>query len=145
MFTVLFIFMFPLFCILILYAGLLLFMHTRASQAMLVHRAQRDILVTRRIFLTVNGLLVPCLANVIYVVITNANPSSSGFYYMYRVQWFAGIISILVSSIFLVINTPQLRQLLVEKFWPNRNRVIPINTVTHTINGPTLNRGTAMF
>ena len=134
MYTAFFVYVFPIFCIFIFYTWVLLFIRTQVSQALVVRRAQRDVVVARRIFLTVNCLTLPAVANGVLIIITHANPNSSASYSTYRIRWLAATTSVFISSISLVVTTPQLKDTLLRKLQFRKNRVMPThdhNCIAH--------------
>lgn len=108
-------FFFPIVLVAVIYIRVLLFMYHHLSQftkGKARRRAQRDVMVTRRIIFIILMMTLPGLPNIVFVIVTNINPNLSGSYYMYRIQWMGPVIAILILSIVLVQITPQLKVLI---------------------------------
>lgn len=73
------------------------------------------------------SLTLPGLPNIVFVVIANIDPSLSGAYDMYRVQWLGPSVTVFVLSIAVIFINPQIKQILKEFIW-GQNRVAPMQT-----------------
>ena len=128
------IFNLPIVYLTVIYARLLYFIRQQTPQLALTHqgrRAQRDLIVARRILFLVSALTLPVLPNVVYLTIVTLNPMKDGSYYMYRVQWMGPSISILLASVGLVIITPKIGEILPPICNGNRRRVAPGSTINN--------------
>ena len=140
LYTVFIIYQFPIVCLSLIYARLVYYIRGQATQSLLtahIRRTRRDFLVIRRILFTVSALTLPGLPGIVFFAMTTRNPSISGFYYMYRTQWMGIAVAILILSIALLIITPRLKSLVIDKLFANRNRVmpaehVPISSLIHT-------------
>jgi hypothetical protein len=138
------IYLLPVILISIIYARLIFFIRHQTSQTIQTgqrNNAQRDFLVTQRILFTVNILTLPGLPNLVLFVMTSIKPSFSGSFYMYRIQWSCAAVAIFALSIALLMMTPQLKALTVNRIMKPDNRVATIsNTMNdkpmHTITMP---------
>ena len=117
----------------LIYARVLLFVRRQSPQlarGQQGRRAQRDLIVARRILFLVNVMTLPGLANVVFFPITSLNPSLSGSYYMYRIQWIGLAVLSPMTSIGLIFITPKLR-VIVRQLWNFRQRRVgPRATLT---------------
>ncbi|CAF4998902.1 unnamed protein product, partial [Rotaria sp. Silwood1] len=139
-YTVMNIFVFPITLLTIIYARFLHFIRHQApqlSQERQRRRAQRDLMITRRILFTVIALTLPGTLNITFVIMTNIDVRFSGSFYMYRIQWMGPAITLFILSIGIVFITPQIKQILVKlKFC--RNQVAPIQTTQQELQQPSI-------
>lgn len=133
----------PILLLTIIYACLLFYIRHQSPQVLQTQqgkKAQRDFIITRRILFVVNVLTFPGLPNVIFFAMSGINPSISGYYYMYRIQWMGPAVVIFMLSIALVIMTQPLRKLIKIRLLHPENRIDPMRqTMTnhHTRHLPT--------
>ena len=123
------IFELPNIIITIVYARLLYFIRHQSpqiAQSQQGRRAQRDLVIARRLFFLINALVLPTLPNVIFTLMTAAHPSITGSYYMYRVQFMGPAISFTLASVLLIFLTPKIKELLPYLRKAEHRRVTPV-------------------
>jgi hypothetical protein len=128
------IYMLPVILISIIYARLIFFIRHQTSHTVQLgprNRTQRDFLVTRRILFIVNALTVTGFFNVLFFIVTSIKPSFSGSFYMYRIQWMIPAVVVCGLSIALLITTPQLKALTVNRIMKPDNRVVSMSQRPH--------------
>ncbi|CAF1181566.1 unnamed protein product [Adineta ricciae] len=119
----------PVIFLTLIYAHLVFFIRHQTSnmlQTQQMRSAQRDFTVIRRIIFIVNTLTLPGVPNCTFTLMTSIDPSISGFYYMYRIQWLLPAVAVFIFSIALVIITPQLKTCFFNAIHYNHNRVLPV-------------------
>ncbi|CAF5111180.1 unnamed protein product, partial [Rotaria sp. Silwood1] len=89
-------------------------------------RQQRDVLVIKRIAITVIMLLIFGLPNLVFVIVT----SMTGVEYAltYRIQWFIGSLSMIGLSITNVVLKPQLKSIVMKRWQGSRVGIQNTNT-----------------
>ncbi|CAF1077022.1 unnamed protein product [Adineta ricciae] len=123
----------PVIFLTLIYARLMLFIRHQTSNSLHIQqmrRAQRDFTVIRRIIFIVNTLTLPGIPNCTFTLMTSIDPSISGFYYMYRIQWLLPAVGVFIFSIALVIITPQLKSCFLDTMHYNHNQVLPVEPGT---------------
>ncbi|CAF2055095.1 unnamed protein product [Rotaria magnacalcarata] len=95
------------------------------SQAQRRIRAQRDLVVARRIIFTIIAMTLPGLPNIGFIFLSNIHPNMEGSYEMYRIQWTGPILAFLVLNIALILMTPSLKHLIIGKMLNQRAQVQP--------------------
>lgn len=98
------------------------------SQTQHGKRAQRGLIIIRRILFTVIALTLPGLPNIGFVFMVNINPHFSGAYFMYRIQWMGPSVTTFILSIALVFITPQIKEIIIRK-----NHVAPTTIVMQNL------------
>ncbi|CAF1047996.1 unnamed protein product [Rotaria magnacalcarata] len=118
----------PLLALLSIYIRITIFLYRRSTVQTLIvqRRQQRDLLVFKRIGITVSMLIIFGLPNLIFLLLT----SMTGVEYAltYRIQWLIGSLSMLGLSITNVAGTPQLKSIVLNRW--QRNRVGILTTTT---------------
>ena len=112
-----------------IYTRLLYFIRQQTPQLLQTahgRRAHRDLIVTRRILLTVNILTLPGLPNTFFFIVVTINPALAGAYYMYRIQWMCPGVTLCILSVALVLITPRLKALATRKRITRTNQVVPL-------------------
>ncbi|CAF1285940.1 unnamed protein product [Rotaria magnacalcarata] len=107
---------------------------TQFSQVRRRMRAQRDLVVTRRIIFTIIAMTLPGLPNIGFIFLSNIHLNMEGSYEMYRIQWTGPIFGFLVLSIALILMTPSLKKLIVAKM-PNQRAQVQPATLNTAGNG----------
>ena len=113
----------------VIYARLLYFIRHQTAQLLQTgqgRRAHRDLIVTRRMVLTVNILSLPGLPNIILFVMVSINPALAGACYMYRIQWMSPGVTLCILSAALVHITPRLKSLVTRERTTRMNQVVPL-------------------
>jgi len=132
-YTVLNIYILPIVYLSLIYTRIMYFiLHQTPQIAQTVQgkRAQRDLIITRRILITVVILTLPGLPNVGFVLMTNINTAYSGSFFMYRIQWMGPSVTVFICSLALVFLTPKLREIFRE-LAHRQNSIAPIRTTQH--------------
>ncbi|CAF1592815.1 unnamed protein product [Rotaria magnacalcarata] len=112
----------------IIYFRLIFFIRNQIpqfSQAQRRIRAQRDLVVARRIIFTIIAMTLPGLPNIGFIFLSNIHPNMEGSYEMYRIQWTGPILAFLVLNIALILMTPSLKHLIIGKMLNQRAQVQP--------------------
>jgi len=119
---------FPLLALLFIYMRITIFLYRQSTvQTLLVQRRQqRDLLVIKRIGITVSMLIIFGLPDLIFLVFT----SMTGVEYVltYRIQWFIGSLSMLGLSITNVALTPQVKSIVMNRWRRNQVGIQTTNT-----------------
>ena len=124
----------PVVYLTLIYARVLFFVRRQSPQlarGQQGRRAQRDLIVARRILFLVNALILPVLPNVVFFLITSLNPSVSGSYYMYHLQWIGPVLVTSITSISLIFLTPKLKEIVQQVWKSQQQRVWPRVTTIH--------------
>lgn len=100
------------------------------AQTLQGRRARRDLIITRRILITVIFLTLPGLPNVVFTVMVNINRIYSGAFFMYRIQWMGPAVMVFIFSFALVFLTPKLKEIF-RKEIPHINSIAPITATNH--------------
>lgn len=113
----------PLSCLLFIYIRITKFIHHQPNnQSLAIRRRQdRDLLILRRIFMTVGVLLIAGIPSVIILIllaITRQQPPLS-----LCIMWLSVTLAFAGLSGMIVLFTPQLKRIVLERY--QRNRVIP--------------------
>lgn len=101
------------------------------AQTLYGKRAQRDLIITRRILITVIILTLPGLPNIGFVLMTNINRMYSGAFFMYRIQWMGPSVTVFIFSFALVFLTPKLKEIF-RRETRHQNSIAPITMAQHT-------------
>ncbi|CAF2943487.1 unnamed protein product [Rotaria sp. Silwood2] len=119
---------FPLLALLFIYIRITIFLYRQSTvQILLVQRRQqRDLLVIKRIGITVSMLIIFELPDLIFLMLT----SMTGVEYAltYRIQWFIDSLSMLGLSITNVVLTPQVKSIVMNRWRRNQVGVQTTNT-----------------
>ncbi|CAF1536853.1 unnamed protein product [Rotaria sp. Silwood1] len=119
---------FPLLALLFIYIRITIFIYRQSTVQTLIaqRRQQRDVLVIKRIAITVIMLLIFGLPNLVFVIVT----SMTGVEYAltYRIQWFIGSLSMIGLSITNVVLTPQLKSIVMKRWQGSRVGIQNTNT-----------------
>ncbi|CAF3200697.1 unnamed protein product [Rotaria sp. Silwood2] len=139
-YTVLNIFVSPIILLTVIYARFLYFIRNNAPQLPQERqrrRAQRDLMITRRILFTVIALTLPGSLNITFVIMTIIDVRFSGSFYMYRIQWMGPAVTLFILSIGIVFINSQIKQILIKlKFCGNQ--VVPIETTRQELHQPSV-------
>ncbi|CAF4962067.1 unnamed protein product [Rotaria sp. Silwood1] len=121
---------FPLLALLFIYIRIMIFIYRQSTVQTLIaqRRQQRDVLVMKRIAITVSMLIIFGLPNLVFVIVT----SMTGVEYAltYRVQWFIGSLSMVGLSITNVVLTPQLKSIVMKRWQGSRVGIRNTNTTS---------------
>ena len=126
----------PVIYLTLIYACLLYFIRHQTPQLARTHqgrRARRDLTVARRILFIVNALTLPVMPNVVFFPITSLNPSLSGSFYMYRIQWIGPAMAVVLTSVGLVFITPKIKEILRRRWNTEHRRVGPTVTTIQLV------------
>ena len=125
----------PIGLITVIYARILYFINHQTPQLLQTahgRRANRDLVVIRRILFTVNNLMLPGLPNTVFVILVAINPAMNGLFQMYRIQWMSPGVALWVLSMALVPMTPRLKSLVMGERAARINEVAPDRPMAHT-------------
>ncbi len=118
---------FPVLCLSIIYIRITKFIHQQSNnQTVEVKRRQkREFLVFQRIIILVGTLFILGVPGMILMIICYItgyeNPLS------YRITWLFYETSMIILSVFIVLMTPQLKNIFMRRW--QRNRVMPMHAV----------------
>ena len=119
---------FPLLALLFIYFRITIFLYRQSTvQTLLVQRRQqRDLLVIKRIGITVSMLIIFGLPDLVFFILT----SMTGVEYAltYRIQWFIGSLSMLGLSITNVVLTSQVKSIVMNRCRTNQVGIQTTNT-----------------
>ncbi|CAF3987406.1 unnamed protein product, partial [Adineta steineri] len=93
------------------------------NQALVVkHHQQRDLIVCQRILITMNLLTIHGIPPIVFLIITAITGEESSL--SFRISWPFMSLTMMGSSVWLVILTPQLKKIILKKF--HNHRVVPL-------------------
>ncbi|CAF2807814.1 unnamed protein product [Rotaria sp. Silwood2] len=107
------------------------------SRARQRKKAQRDLMITRRILFSVIALTLPGFPNAGFGIMTIINIRFSGSFHMYRIQWMGPAITVLTLSIVIVFINSQVKQIL-KKFKCVINQLTPIISPMRELRSPSI-------
>jgi hypothetical protein len=118
------IFTVPLFVLSLIYLRITVYLRRQShSQTLLVkQRQQRDLVVIRRIFITIGLLAVLGIPSFVFIIMFNITNVENPLFY--RFLWFFFNFSTTSISFTMIIVIPQLKSIVMKKF--QRNRVVPL-------------------
>lgn len=140
LYAVMIIFALPIIYLLIIYARLVYFIRYQAPQLTRARqriRAQRDLIVIRRILFIVITLTLPGLVNSGFAIMSVIDQRLSGAYFMYRIQWMGPAVTFFIFGIVLGFIDPQLRQR-IQKITVRGHQVMPNTSQTHELQHPSM-------
>ncbi|CAF0841220.1 unnamed protein product [Adineta steineri] len=113
----------PLLILLFIYLRITIFLRRQSiNQALVVKKRQeRDLLVIRRIFITVGLLLTLGIPSVILLLMYLITGEESPLFF--RIEWLSVSLSMVGLSVVLVFFTPQLKSIILKKY--QRNQIVP--------------------
>ncbi|CAF3501090.1 unnamed protein product [Rotaria sp. Silwood2] len=124
---------FPLLALLFIYIRITIFLYRQSNVQTLIvqRRQQRDLLVIKRIGITVSMLIIFGLPNLVFLILTSMTDVEYAL--TYRIQWFIGSLSMTGLSITNVVLTPQLKRIVMNRWKRNRVGIQNTNTTPQRI------------
>ncbi|CAF1370275.1 unnamed protein product [Adineta steineri] len=115
----------PVLILLFIYLRITIFLRRQPiNQTLIVKKRQeRDLLVIRRIFITVGLLLTLGLPSLVLLIMLSITGEESLLFF--RIEWLSVSLSMVGLSVALVFITPQLKSIILKKY--QRNQVLPPN------------------
>jgi hypothetical protein len=117
----------PLMCLLIIYIRILIFIRQQGNRriTMVVKwRQERDLVVIKRIFIPVGILIILAIPTIFLLTMQAITNIQHPLFF--RITWFPVTLSMLILSILIILMTPKLKNITMNRW--KRNRVIPRNT-----------------
>jgi hypothetical protein len=122
----------PVLLLLLIYLRITIFLRRQSNNQIVVavkQRQQRDLLVLQRIFILVGLVMSVGSSAIVFVIMFYI--TGGEYPLMYRVAWFTIAFSIIGLSVAIVIVTPQLKNIVLQKF--QQNRILPDVIVPRSI------------